>query len=216
MKSKFEIIQKDQNSFVSIAPVMQDLIDFESNTFINEEKEELEKIKNPQYKAQWISARLLASDCKSYINSQTLNINKKLSGKPYILGSEFHISLSHNPKMAAVMFSKTECGIDIEQLRPKILRIQDKFLSEEERKRYFGNIELLTLIWSAKESIYKALEISGLIFKEEINCKLDTIYEKGNFFASVHPKNQPSIEMKIHYQILEDQILTYCNLGEAV
>ena len=76
--------------------------------------------------------------------------------------------------MAAIAFS--DCyitGIDIELKESKILNIQDKFLNKAEKRKneYQSNIDYLTMIWTAKESIYKALGIKGISFSDDIIVK---------------------------------------------
>ncbi len=91
-------------------------------------------------------------------------------GKPSI-NSNLNISISHSNQLAGIVLSKTKnIGIDIELLRKKVFNIKDKFLTEKE-KIYLNNnlaLELLTLIWVSKESIFKALKIQGVIFSKNI------------------------------------------------
>jgi len=91
-------------------------------------------------------------------------------GKPSI-NSNLNISISHSNKLAGIVLSRTKnIGIDIELPRKKVYNIKDKFLSEKE-KQYLKNnlnLELLTLIWASKESIFKALKIQGVVFSKNI------------------------------------------------
>ena len=59
--------------------------------------------------------------------------------KPYLKDEQFHFSISHCGDYAAAIVSKTSrVGIDVEIPLEKIQSIQNKFLSEEE-KRIFLN-----------------------------------------------------------------------------
>ena len=94
-------------------------------------------------------------------------------GKPSI-NSDLNISISHSNFMAAVVFSSiSKTGIDIELKDTKIVNIKDKFLNESEKlnAEYETNIDYLTEIWTAKESIYKALGIKGISFSNNIIIK---------------------------------------------
>ncbi len=92
-------------------------------------------------------------------------ISKKLPGykilytdtEPYLEPRDFEISISHSFPYAAVAFSKLKIGIDVEALKPKIIRIKDKFIQPEEQEFIPKDLELeyLTVIWSIKESLYK-------------------------------------------------------------
>ena len=95
------------------------------------------------------------------------------SGKP-IINSALNISISHSKSMAAIVFSEhNKVGIDIEHKEKKIINIQDKFLndSEKQENEYQSNVDYLTMIWTAKESIYKALGIKGVSFSDNIIIK---------------------------------------------
>ena len=94
-------------------------------------------------------------------------------GRPSI-NSDLNISISHSNLMAAIAFSDCyKTGIDIELKESKILNIQDKFLNKAEKRKneYQSNIDYLTMIWTAKESIYKALGIKGISFSDDIIVK---------------------------------------------
>ena len=143
--------------------------------------------------------------------------------KPFLPGEEYHFSISHCGDFAAAIVSKDKrVGIDVEIPTEKILRIQDKFLSEEEKKM-FGvrsqesgvltpdsqlptpsaaeglpqaqpDSRLLTLLWSAKESVFKWYGDGGVDFKQHIrlekihdgNEKINCFFRKTNQSLSVH------------------------------
>ena len=95
------------------------------------------------------------------------------SGKPFI-NSDLNISISHSKFMAAIVFSENnKAGIDIEHKESKIINIQNKFLNDSEKleNEYQSNVDYLTMIWTAKESIYKALGIKGVSFSDNIIIK---------------------------------------------
>ena len=95
------------------------------------------------------------------------------SGKPFI-NSDLNISISHSKCMAAIVFSEHNlAGIDIEYKQNKIIRIKNKFLNDSEKleNEYQYNVDYLTMIWTAKESIYKALGIKGVSFSNNIIIK---------------------------------------------
>jgi phosphopantetheinyl transferase len=91
-------------------------------------------------------------------------------GKPH-LTDENHISITHSFIFSAIIISDIEVGIDIEKQRPKILKIAHKFSpiegyadlqSDEIRMRK------LTMVWGAKESLYKSFAIAGVSFIQHI------------------------------------------------
>ncbi len=124
--------------------------------------------KNDLAKEQFLAVRKILE-----LENPNFKIRYDKSGKPSI-NSNLNISISHSNFMAAVVFSSTsKTGLDIELKDTKIVNIKDKFLNESEKlnTEYETNIEYLTKIWTAKESIYKALGIKGISFSDNIIIK---------------------------------------------
>ena len=80
------------------------------------------------------------------------------------------LSISHTKNLAGIALGTKPLGIDIEVFRPKIRRIATRFLHADETFVLKGDqvIEKLTLIWTAKEALYKALNQKGIIFSEQL------------------------------------------------
>lgn len=92
-------------------------------------------------------------------------------GKPHLDNSRF-ISITHSFNFTAIIFSyKTEVGIDIEKQREKILKIAHKFTPIEEYNT-IANVDALiaklTIVWGAKESLYKIYGKKKLLFLHHI------------------------------------------------
>ena len=124
--------------------------------------------KNDLAKEQFLAVRKTLE-----LENPNFKIRYDKSGRPSI-NSDLNISISHSKFMAAIVFSEhNKAGIDIECKDNKIVNIQDKFLNESEKLKaeYETNIEYLTKIWTAKESIYKALGIKGISFSDNIIIK---------------------------------------------
>lgn len=87
-------------------------------------------------------------------------------GKPHLKDGK-HISITHSFEFSAIIISDYPVGIDIEKQREKITIIADKFVDYE--FNYLNQSELvrkLTVIWCAKESLYKVFAVHGMSFKE--------------------------------------------------
>ncbi|AFL80883.1 phosphopantetheinyl transferase [Aequorivita sublithincola DSM 14238] len=92
------------------------------------------------------------------------------NGKPHLTGDK-HISITHSFNFAAIIISDAEVGIDIEMQRNKILRIAHKFTPIEEYRTMANDDALmrkLTIVWCAKESLYKSFAEKGVSFLENI------------------------------------------------
>ena len=82
----------------------------------------------------------------------------KTIGEPYLWPNTAQISITHSFPFASLAVSKNRVGIDLEKVNSKILRIKHKFLHESEHtwtQDKENEVELLTVIWVIKESLYK-------------------------------------------------------------
>ena len=92
-------------------------------------------------------------------------------GKPHLTKGRY-ISISHSFEFTAIIFSyETVVGIDVEKQREKILKIAHKFTPFEEYKT-IANVDALisklTIVWGAKESLYKIYGKKKLLFLHHI------------------------------------------------
>ena len=92
-------------------------------------------------------------------------------GKPHLKNGKF-ISITHSYTFTAIIVSDDlHVGIDIEKQREKILKIAHKFTPFEEYKT-IANVDALisklTIVWGAKESLYKIFGKKKLLFLHHI------------------------------------------------
>jgi len=89
-------------------------------------------------------------------------------GKPHLKDGK-HISISHSFIFSAIAVSDHEIGIDIEKNREKIVKIAPKFVADEYDFMAEDNVvEFLTVVWGAKESLFKIHPDGGLLFKHHL------------------------------------------------
>lgn len=96
--------------------------------------------------------------------------------KPFLENEQYHFSISHGGNFAAAIVSSTHrVGVDIELVSPRIVAISHKFLHPTE-KAFLDDwahlpkmhLELNTVMWSAKEAIYKWHGLGGLDFRQHM------------------------------------------------
>ncbi len=93
------------------------------------------------------------------------------NGKPHLNDGKF-ISITHSYEFAAIIISDRTVGIDIEKQRSKIIRIAHKFTPLEEYRTLANDdalIRKLTIVWCAKESLYKSFAERGVSFLRHID-----------------------------------------------
>lgn len=92
-------------------------------------------------------------------------------GKPHLYDGK-NISITHSFEFTGIIVSSKRVGIDIEKQRDKILKIAGKFTPLKEYHTLANEealIRKLTIVWGAKESIYKMYAEPGLGFLQHIN-----------------------------------------------
>ncbi|PQJ80205.1 4'-phosphopantetheinyl transferase family protein [Polaribacter porphyrae] len=92
-------------------------------------------------------------------------------GKPHLEDGKF-ISITHSFTFTAIIISDDlPVGIDIEKQREKILKIAHKFTPIQEYNTIANvdaKISKLTIVWAAKESLYKIYGKKKLLFLHHI------------------------------------------------
>ena len=158
--------------------------------------------KNQLVREQFLAVRKIL-----HLENPCYKIRYDESGKPFI-NSDFNISISHSKFMAAIVFSENnKAGIDIEHKENKIINIQNKFLNDSEKLEngYQSNVDYLTMIWTAKESIYKALGIKGVSFSDNIIIK-DINKNKGYGY---YINGKEKYKFDLIFFSIEDYIICY-------
>ena len=131
-------------------------------------------------------------------------------GKPHLSDSKY-ISITHSHDFSAIIVSDETVGIDIELQRNKIIRIADKFCNTEFQ---FLNpndqpefIRKLTVIWGAKEAIFKIRNEKGISFKNHIQVNSFDL-EKKETVVELHFNNLVK-DFKIYFEEIEEFTLVY-------
>ncbi|MFV8368477.1 4'-phosphopantetheinyl transferase family protein [Flavobacterium sp. LB2R40] len=131
-------------------------------------------------------------------------------GKPHLHDGK-HISITHSHNFSAIIVSARTVGIDIELQREKIIRIANKFVDSEfsylkpEENQDF--IKKLTVIWGAKEAVFKIRNEQGISFKDHIKVKTfktNDLITKAELDFNGFIKN-----FEIYFEEIENFILVY-------
>lgn len=120
-------------------------------------------------------------------------------GKPNLLDGR-SISVSHSHNMAVLAFGNV--GVDIEKISPRILKASRLFTQPEQISD--AGIELLTLIWTVKEAVYKLNGSRPLEFNKHI--KVEIPVQNQGVARSTYPSW--GREFCYQYTQLEDYLLT--------
>ncbi len=81
-------------------------------------------------------------------------------------------------------------------------------LSTVNRQLQTTNYKLLTLLWCAKEAVFKWWSYGGVDFSEHIRLQTFTVSDEGTINAYFQ-KTENKIDLKLHYKLLQDLCLVW-------
>jgi 4'-phosphopantetheinyl transferase len=104
--------------------------------------------------------------------------------KPYLADEKYHFSVSHCGHFAGVIASNcNRVGIDIEIISPRLYNIVHKFVNENEKvflKEWEPltqmHLQLTTILWSAKEALFKWYGLGQVDFKEHMQLSGPVVF----------------------------------------
>ncbi len=172
----------------------------------------IQKITSEDRKKEWLTVRILLKELlgeeKEILHTET--------GRPYLTDVSFQISISHTKGYVAVALSrKNNVGIDIEYISPRIKRISSRFMSKEEITTIHPENKIIHLLlhWSAKESMFKALNEQNVDFRGCLHIQpfVPQMNEMSSFDA-FETKTEKQNRFLIHYVATEDYVLTTTSL----
>ncbi|MGB3774689.1 MAG: 4'-phosphopantetheinyl transferase superfamily protein [Leeuwenhoekiella sp.] len=191
----YKIITVDGNTKIAIWKVEESLDQLDKGIELTQHCERrFHQMKSLLHKRAFMSIRHLLDEL-GYVDHDMYYDN---FGKPHLKNGNF-ISITHSYQFTAIIISdKTPVGIDIEKQRDKIIKIAPKFTPLNEYKTLANDdaiIRKLTIVWGAKESLYKIYGTKGLSFLQHINVT-DFSFQEGFSTAIINYHGKKS-----HYDI---------------
>jgi len=181
----------------------------ETEEFFRDKVPEHRNVTHPHKRLQHLSGRYLLQFLFPDFPYSLIRIAD--TRKPFLPDEQYHFSISHCGDYAAAIVSKdSRVGIDVEIPVKKIEKIRDKFLKAGELEIFniqysINNIQLLTLLWSAKESVFKWYGNGGVDFRKQIQLlKQNEANETIDcFFSKIES------ELNIHYRQFDNLVLAW-------
>ncbi|HEY1192928.1 4'-phosphopantetheinyl transferase family protein [Flavobacterium sp.] len=195
----FQTIQFNETTKILIWEITESLDELLSKVVFLKEKTQkrLDGMKSEMHQRAFLSVRMLIQE----MGFTDKDLHYDEFGKPYF-DCHNHISITHSYHFAAIIISDETVGIDMELQREKIQKIADKFtdfecdyLDPSTTEEY---IKKLTVIWGAKEAIFKIRNEKGISFKDHINVSNFSLGETQTQ-ASLHFDNLIK-DFDVHYQ----------------
>lgn len=197
----YKTINFDSNTQIFIWKITETFEELFGQVVLNDRNRiRLDGMKSEMHQRAFLSVRKLLQET----GHTDLDLYYDEFGKPH-LKSEKHISITHSHDFSAIIISDKTVGIDVELQRDKIIRIADKFCDLEfqflESKETQDYIRKLTVIWGAKEALFKIRNEKGISFKDHIIINAFDL-EVRQTIAELH-FNSLVKDFKIHFEEIE-------------
>ncbi|MDR2119714.1 MAG: 4'-phosphopantetheinyl transferase superfamily protein [Tannerella sp.] len=167
----------------------------------------LDKCRSEIRKAEWLAVRLLLRE----LTSKEASVAYHDNGAPYLLESEYNISISHTKGYAAVILDCVHSvGIDIEYRSERVQRIKSRFLNEDEYDRLnSASTEVLLICWSAKETTFKMTRQRAADFRKDIRILSFELSETTGYIDVKETFTSEAATYRIVYTVTPEYIVTY-------
>lgn len=173
------------------------------------EKLKLQHMSKGKRTLHWMATRVLLRYLLQ--TDEYIHCPSDSNGKPYLPDYPYKLSLTHSFEYAGVMLStQGECGIDLEIVKNKVVRIKNKFLKDEELAFINPDQEILQLYacWCAKEAVYKLQGNKGVSFLEDMTIRPFTYKPQGVMYLDL-TKDGISTTHEVYYEQFQNYMLGY-------
>jgi phosphopantetheinyl transferase len=206
-------ISPDPNSILAIWKIEESKEDL--LLLIDERLHEISKPKNVHDSVgkHWLASRALLLQL---FDKQKVEVHKDMNNKPSLVidSKPYFIAITHSYEYAAVMISDIhEVGLDLERIDTRIGRVANKFINEEEQT-YISKVspedlnQFQTIIWSAKETMYKIYGKKELDFKKHMNVEAFKINQKN--IKGLVLKEEEEHQLELQIDNIDNYVLCYC------
>lgn len=171
----FKTINPNSETKIFIWKIEESFDELFNNIILNDNSlSRLRKMRSVLHQRGFLSVRHLLKEA----NYSDFDMFYTPDGKPHLINGQ-EISISHSHNFSAIIISNAPVGIDIEKNREKIKRIASKFIGTENNFLSEVNlVEQLTIIWGAKESLYKIHPDGGLLFRHHLPIEAFDLNDK--------------------------------------
>ncbi len=170
--------------------------------------EQLNKFTSDSRKKEWLSVRVLLF----YLLGKQEQISYYPNGRPYLANGNGNISISHTKSYVAVIHSyDRQVGVDIERTGERILRLVHKFVREDEiidaPKNSLTDVEFFTMIWSAKEVMFKCMDTDNVDFREHLHIDLHNTFQCYPFLNTYETRTPGKQRFLIYHILYPDEFV---------
>lgn len=174
----------------------------------DKERQTYTAFRNDRRRKEWLTVRILLRE----IAGPDVHIAYQPSGKPFLIGSDLFISITHTIGYVGIRLGKQPVALDMEYMSRRVVSLIPRFVSPEEMQYVDPDNEVQTalIIWSAKETLYKRFDFTDIEFDQHLAVRdLHVTQPAGSFGGSI-TKDGFHAEVTLHYSLDDDLITVFC------
>lgn len=158
-------------------------------------------IRHEQKRLEFCVGRVLAKTLLEKLGGSFAGIVKDEFGKPFFKNSSFQLSLSHSfPYVGALIHKTKSAGIDVEQIKSKLLKIAPRIMHPEELQDAGSDETKHCIYWCAKEALVKIYGKKDLTFAENLVISPFELKNKGNITGRIIV-NHTETAIPLYYEV---------------
>jgi hypothetical protein len=155
------------NSRLLVWSIDETIDELHTNIVLTEQsKQRMNSMKSDLHQRAFLSVRQLLLR----LGYADADLHYDVTGKPHLRDGKY-ISISHSHQLAVLFVSDQAVGVDVELIREKVAKIGPKFCATELPflvPDLTTETERLTVIWGAKEAVFKIVNREGISFKDHV------------------------------------------------
>lgn len=188
----------------------------EAESFFTQKVTIQQQVTHPHKRLQHLAGRFLLPYLYPNFPSDLIQIAD--TRKPYLPNEAYHFSISHCGDYAAAIVSSTQrVGVDVELVTHRVNKIRHKFLHPSELSNWDietleeqEKFRTLTLLWSAKEAMFKWWGRGDIDFSECMRVEKSILLPSGILNARFQ-KDNFTASLELHYQLSNELSLVWLN-----
>lgn len=158
-------------------------------------------ITHEQKRLEFATGRVLAKTLLEKLSVKFEGIVKDEFGKPFFRNNNFQLSLSHSyPYVGALIHKSKSVGIDVEQIKSKLLKIGPRVLHPTELADAGNDETKHGIYWCAKEALIKIYGKKDLVFAENLLIKPFTLQNEGIISGRIIVNNTETT-IPLYYEV---------------
>lgn len=181
--------------------------DYNALCITDQEELQLRRYKREIHKRQFIASRLTLAALLKEKYALDYKGLRCVDGKPLRIGN-LTPSLSHSVDLVAVAVSQKKIGVDIQAVLPKISRVAPRVCNQAELNIAPDEVRQ-TILWSAKEALYKYAQVDGLDFKTALHIDSLSLINNKIICSGRIISNSKTEQIQLHGQLIENYVLVY-------